>query len=1689
VKMPTLPSLALCATVALLGPAAHAQSLTDPDNANVWMVVGGNLVSWSLGEGATTLLATPDGNAVRVDWSGGSQLLNGTTATSAVLVGNVAGSTPVPTGGLPTMSATGLGAPTVADPNVAPTPAVAFNPAPGAYPGPTSVTASVVNDLTNSLSLRVTINGTPFDSTGSFTTLLQQPGTYTLVASLLNPQTQQVVAGPQTATYQVTLANAQGDSDGDGIPDLVEVQLGLNPYLSDANADRNNNGWSDVVDLIFECNGVNLDPSKCDCTAYLQIGACRPRDTDGDRTPDLLETIRGTDPLRGTSVPATSRLFGVERLLVLQVKDGFSALTTPPANTFGSVWLRALDGSVVPTRQGDGNSVDGLAVNDDASNTVAGVRFDETIILRSDAITETVVSAQRYHRDGSAWLAKRWLGPLEEPTLMSMGGTLWNSAGEWAANVRVAMETALVVHTPVDVSVRSGLPLDYLAMLGSWHRMPDAITYDLIARTAFAKPGVLAAVVSWAEANGAPAGSTTVDTLVAELDQTACDGPLAVFCNDVAALEGAARIVSNTTTLETTIAELFAFSYGPLPASEARTLLRARHKVGRVRYAALSNLPTLADHFGDYDSDTLRTGQELAGPFARTTDPTVADTDGDGLDDNLDPCANDPTDACWPIIAPIADDDLDGVTNGTDNCPNTANANQLDANSNQIGDACEGLAAIVVPATNVNAFVGDTITPVAVLTQLGLDLNDVELHWVLDGQVVGAGASPGPITLTQAGVFALTLVANSNWHDPTIDTRVIDVRQRPGQVVPTLALTVPAAPLYTGAFVSFVATASEPMTIAWTVDGAAAGPGASLTTSFQVPGLHTIVATGTTSDGRTATASALVDVQVPECSLDNDLDGINDCDDLCPEAFDPAQTDTDGDGAGDACDGDDDNDSYADGSDNCPLLANDQRNDDEDSLGDACDTDDDNDTVADTTDNCPFAANADQTNSDGASDGGDVCDDDDDNDMIGDDDDNCPVDSNFSQDDDDDDGEGDVCDADDDGDDVTDGADNCPRVSNMSQANNDLDSLGDACDVDDDNDGVLDLVDNCPFGANPAQEDGDRDGQGDACDGDDDNDGNLDLQDNCPLAPNPQQEDNDADQRGDVCDRDDDNDGPNDEVDNCPLIANFDQANLDADPFGDACDADKDGDGRDNTVDNCVDIANPSQSNNDNDAAGDACDADDDNDGVADGLDNCALVANYDQENIDGDDLGDACDGDDDGDGIADGVDNCPLSVNPDQVDLDGDGAGDACDADDDADGVTDQPDNCPLVFNPDQEDLDLDLIGDACELDTDLDGVDDDVDNCPFDANPLQDNNDGDSTGDACDDDDDNDGAPDVTDNCPLVANNGQADSDGDGAGNACDADDDNDQIGDDEDNCPFTSNTDQSDVDDDGLGDACDDDDDDDGVSDADDVCPETPLDASVLGSDFEPHRPPTNGSSSVLVDPSSGCSIDQLCPCAGPRGQTSEWKNHGQYMKCVTEVSQAFVRRRILTNAEREVIVDAAAESDCGKDACKGKKLNDQPAGNAPVIHVTLNAYHHQGAAPALPAVYAGTTRLFPDALGRYVVPLVNNNNRVIVDATAPAALSTSAVPKGALVILRRGQGNIVAGVKGYFGHGTKAGYDATLTVVSGKRGGERNLSFENQGNRVGILGRVSEDEFWTRDLDVRIVSTVGPAADLFQQKVCK
>jgi hypothetical protein len=392
---------------------------------------------------------------------------------------------------------------------------------------------------------------------------------------------------------------------------------------------------------------------------------------------------------------------------------------------------------------------------------------------------------------------------------------------------------------------------------------------------------------------------------------------------------------------------------------------------------------------------------------------------------------------------------------------------------------------------------------------------------------------------------------------------------------------------------------------------------------------------------------------------DPDADNICGSNDNCPTVANPAQTNTDPDALGDACDPciDVDGDGFGQADTNRAQCSGGTAVDCDDTANNTADPDADN--ICGSNDNCPAVANSSQTNSDA-------------------------------------DAFGDACDAciDADGDGWGRGGTDPTQCLNGPAVDCD-DTVGNSADPDTDN--VCGSNDNCPSTANANQTNTDPDALGDACDPciDVDGDGWGRGGTNPALCLNGATVDCD-DTADNVADPDFDNIcGSND---NCPAIANANQANLDGDPFGDVCDPciDVDGDGWGRGGTSVAQCPNGAAVDCD-DTPGNTADPDADN--VCNPLDNCPTVANADQADEDEDGVGDACtdqcEADVDEDGICDvGApgrctggnvldcnDNCPARANAGQHDEDSDGHGNACDEpfevcadclDNDVNGATD---------------------------------------------------------------------------------------------------------------------------------------------------------------------------------------------------------------------------------------------------------------------------------------------------------------------------------------------------------------------------------------------------------------------------------
>lgn len=113
-------------------------------------------------------------------------------------------------------------------------------------------------------------------------------GSYRVIATLKDTGGNELASAEQT--LELSSSDPRGfrrDSDGDGIPDLIEREIGLDALRADLDLDADGDGWSDFDEWLRE---DTLYPQGCDRDEK----DCVPRDQDDDGWSDFDEDLRGT---------------------------------------------------------------------------------------------------------------------------------------------------------------------------------------------------------------------------------------------------------------------------------------------------------------------------------------------------------------------------------------------------------------------------------------------------------------------------------------------------------------------------------------------------------------------------------------------------------------------------------------------------------------------------------------------------------------------------------------------------------------------------------------------------------------------------------------------------------------------------------------------------------------------------------------------------------------------------------------------------------------------------------------------------------------------------------------------------------------------------------------------------------------------------------------------------------------------------------------------------------------------------------------------------------------------------------------------------------------------------------------------------------------------------------------------------
>ncbi len=300
--------------------AASASPIFDGTAANLWVVhPGGETRSYGIGDWSAGVLLNGGLAQVTTDGGGSHSIAVGHEPVS-IYVNQTSQSVPLLSPVQIPLALAGLARGSGDPQQGGVQPTVQLHPGSGRYDGTVAVNlrATRGQGVTTPLTLRWRINAGAQQSR-SFTAEETAEAQFFLVDNGIHQIEASAFQGSKSspmvsAKIEIAGADRQRDSDGDGIPDLVELALGMNPLTDDIGLDSDGDGWSDFEELLR-----GSDPRDPDS---------KPLDSDLDGWSDFDERLRGTNPNDPVAVvggkkqavkypdrPVARRLYEVETLL------------------------------------------------------------------------------------------------------------------------------------------------------------------------------------------------------------------------------------------------------------------------------------------------------------------------------------------------------------------------------------------------------------------------------------------------------------------------------------------------------------------------------------------------------------------------------------------------------------------------------------------------------------------------------------------------------------------------------------------------------------------------------------------------------------------------------------------------------------------------------------------------------------------------------------------------------------------------------------------------------------------------------------------------------------------------------------------------------------------------------------------------------------------------------------------------------------------------------------------------------------------------------------------------------------------------------------------------------------------------------------------------------------------------------
>ncbi|MGJ8670372.1 MAG: Ig-like domain-containing protein [Oceanococcus sp.] len=582
----------------------------------------------------------------------------------------------------------------------------------------------------------------------------------------------------------------QRDADGDGIPDHIEIELGLDFSQAGFRFDGDQDGWPDLDELI---RGTDPDvagsfPEDSDGDGWSDYDEIEFRDTDPndvDPNPppvnDPLGKPAAPVPREFGSEPTAERLYEVEyrvagelftddaqspalNLTDLSAVDiygrvRFEQQALPESRGFSLKVL--LEDEIAPWQR---RRLYSQALAQGRLPTLNGLN-----VWRLGAGLPLMVRAQQADVNDPLKRGPRvllaWLPSVADPTPLASGCESSADGAAWLTCYRLYLKGHLLVDLEdtdaLKVSPSSSAHIGFLTGLLDWMQQPlDSLLLPGNPDTGFD------AQLSHKLLAAMPAGAESIRW--SRLYQR-----LQVLAEPLGALSGLKQRFSQAMARPDLI-----LLDDPIPTTEHQLFKVMRGATPEEIFALRMALITPDELYinANFDPNSDPDGDGVLGLAELEnsqgfSQPELADSDGDGWADQVDLCPADADNRC--LVASSADSDGDGVADGLDNCPNTPNGDQADTRSHAqlnggrgndgIGDACSSAlaAAIVQPGTKISVAAGVPVDFMAVAGEsFSSALNQISFDWSFGAGLANKQGQAVRQRFTNAGLYTVTMTAS-----------------------------------------------------------------------------------------------------------------------------------------------------------------------------------------------------------------------------------------------------------------------------------------------------------------------------------------------------------------------------------------------------------------------------------------------------------------------------------------------------------------------------------------------------------------------------------------------------------------------------------------------------------------------------------------------------------------------------------------------------------------------------------------------------------------------------------------------------------------------------------------------------------------------------------------------------------------